>query len=86
MDDLRYELKELIIDTLTLSGVTPADIGNADPLFGDGLGLDSLDALELVVELEAKYETGVEVEGEQARDVFRSIDTLAEFIAAHRTQ
>ncbi len=84
MDALRQELKELIIRTLSLPDVAPEQIDDSAPLFGDGLGLDSLDALELVVELEAVYDTGVDLEAEEARAVFASIDTLAEFIRDNR--
>lgn len=84
MDALRQELKELIIETLNLTDVTLADIEDDGPLFGEGLGLDSLDALELVVELEHRYDTGEDLEAEQARAVFHSINTLAEYIHHNR--
>ncbi len=84
MDALHQELKELIISTLNLTDLTPDQIDSAAPLFGEGLGLDSLDALELVVELEAVYDTGVDLEAEEARGVFKSVDTLADFIRKSR--
>lgn len=86
MDALKTELKQLIIATLNLSDVTVDAIGDDDPLFGEGLGLDSLDALELVVELEARYATGRDLEGEEARAVFETINNLSRFIATFRTK
>ena len=78
-DDLVGELKKLIIETLKLEEVTPEDIADDGQLFGDGLGLDSIDALELVVALEKRY--GVVIaDSEMGERVFRSVNTLAEFI------
>ncbi len=72
-------LKELIIGALNLEGMSPDDIGDDEPLFGDGLGLDSVDALELVVALEKEY--GVTIEGQEAtRDAFTSVATLARLV------
>jgi acyl carrier protein len=81
MPDLKQELKELIIKTLALEDVTPETIDDAAPLFGAGLGLDSIDALELAVALERHY--GVAIPDENvAKKAFGSIDALAAFIAA----
>jgi acyl carrier protein len=78
-DDLVLELKKLIITTLKLEEVNPEDIEDDGQLFGDGLGLDSIDALELVVALEKKY--GVEIpDSEVGERVFRSVNTLAQFV------
>jgi len=78
-DDLVLELKKLIIATLKLEEVNPEDIEDDGQLFGDGLGLDSIDALELVVALERKY--GVEIpDSEVGERVFRSVNTLARFV------
>lgn len=80
-DDLVRELKELIITTLRLEEITPEDIQDDAPLFGDGLGLDSIDALELVVALEKKY--GVSIpDSEVGEKVFRSMNALAAFVRA----
>ncbi len=76
---LVLELKKLIIETLKLEEVTPEDIEDEGQLFGDGLGLDSIDALELVVALEKTY--GVSIpDSEVGQRVFRSVNTLAQFV------
>ncbi len=78
-EDLVLELKRLIINTLKLEDVTPEDIEDNAPLFGEGLGLDSIDALELVVSLEKTY--GVFIpDSEVGKRVFRSVNALAEFV------
>jgi len=69
-EDLVLELKKLIIDTLKLEDITPADIEDDGPLFGDGLGLDSIDALELVVALEKTYRVFIP-DSEVGKKVFR---------------
>ena len=72
MNDLRRKLKELLIERLKFEDMTPDDIGDDDPLFAGGLGLDSIDALEIVVMLESEF--GIRVKNEtSARDNFRSI-------------
>jgi acyl carrier protein len=79
MEQLITNLKEQIIETLNLEEITPADIENDAPLFGDGLGLDSIDALELILLLERQY--GIHIENPtEARPIFASISTLAEFV------
>jgi acyl carrier protein len=79
--DLRRKLKELLIERLKFEDMTPEDIPDDDPLFDGGLGLDSIDALEIVVMLESEFGIRVKNEG-TARDSFRSISTLAEFVKA----
>lgn len=80
-----HELKAKIIDSLKLQDITPEQIDDDAPLFGTGLGLDSIDALELVVLLEKDY--GIVIKDiEEGRPAFRSIRTLADFIAAKRPQ
>ena len=82
-DDLVLELKKLIINTLKLEDMNPDDIEDDAPLFGEGLGLDSIDALELVVALEKTY--GVFIpDSEVGKKVFRSVNALAEFVKTHR--
>jgi len=77
--DLKRKLKELLIERLKFEDMTPDDIGDDEPLFAGGLGLDSIDALEIVVMLESEF--GIRVKNESsARDHFRSIATLAEFV------
>ena len=76
---LKAELKILIIETLRLEDVEPDSIKDEDPLFGEGLGLDSIDALELVVAIEKHY--GVLIEDEEVGvEAFASIEALAEFV------
>ena len=77
------ELKAKIIESLKLQDVTPEQIDDEAPLFGTGLGLDSIDALELVVFLEKDY--GIVIKDiEEGRPAFRSVRTLADFIAAKK--
>jgi acyl carrier protein len=83
MEDLKTKLKQQIIEALNLEGMTPDQIDNASPLFGEGLGLDSIDALELIVLLEKNYQIRIE-DPKDGRKVFQSIDTMAEFISQHQ--
>ena len=76
---LEYDLKKLIIDELKLEDINPDDIKDSEPLFGEGLGLDSLDAVELVVILKKHYKIDLE-DMEKAREAFTSIDSLAAYI------
>jgi len=79
MDELAAELKTRLIQTLKLQGITPDQIQDDAPLFGTGLGLDSIDALELVVMLDKYY--GIAIKDiEEGRSAMGSIHTLAEFI------
>jgi acyl carrier protein len=80
-DTLRAELKQLVVEALQLDDVAPETIADEDPLFGEGLGLDSIDALELAVAIERRYRVAIpdETIGKQA---FRNIATLADFIQA----
>ena len=79
MQDIKYELKKQIIEELNLQDIKPADIADDAPLFGDGLGLDSIDALELIVLIE-KYH-GVKILDETVgRKVLASINSMAEYI------
>ena len=83
MDNSLTELKSKIIESLKLQDITPEQIGDDAPLFGTGLELDSIDALELVVMLEKHY--GVVIKDiEEGRPAFQSVRTLAEFIKARR--
>lgn len=80
MMDIEKELKILIIETLELEEITPEDIKNEEPLFGEGLGLDSIDALELGMALKRKYNITLSTDKEQNKKFFYSIDTLSEFV------
>lgn len=77
------ELKGLIINHLKLQGTKPEDIDNDAPLFGSGLGLDSIDALELIVLLQQEY--GIKIKNaEEGKSIFQSIRTIAEFVSKNR--
>jgi acyl carrier protein len=83
MEDFKRTLKEQIIEALNLQGMKPEEIDDRAPLFGDGLGLDSIDSLELMVLLERTY--GIKIEdAREGRKVLTSIDTMAEYIQTHR--
>jgi len=87
MTDLHQELKQFIIEAMNLEYMTPVDIDVDAPLFGDeGLGLDSIDALELVLGLKKKYGIVIEAGDEKTRPMLRSIATLAELVTQQRTQ
>ncbi|AYL98028.1 acyl carrier protein [Mucilaginibacter celer] len=83
MDKLIADLKEQIIEQLNLQDVKPEDIGDDQPLFGDGLGLDSIDALELIVLLQQKYKVKLS-NAEDGPKIFRSVRTIAEFIEEYK--
>jgi acyl carrier protein len=83
MDTLVNELKAKIIESLRLENITPDQIDHDAPLFGTGLGLDSIDALELVVMLEQHY--GIVIKDiEEGRPAFKSVSALADFVKAKR--
>lgn len=83
MNQLHLELKAFIIETMNLEDITPADIGDDSPLFADdGLGLDSIDALELVLALKKKYGIAIEANDETSRQHLRSVSALAALVAA----
>ena len=83
MDELIAELKTKIIEQLNLEDVKPQDIDPKAPLFGSGLGLDSIDALELIVLLEKNY--GLKLDNpEEGKTIFNSIQSMAEFITENR--
>jgi acyl carrier protein len=84
-EDLVLELKKLIINTLKLEDIAPEDIEDDAPLFGDGLGLDSIDALELVVALEKIYNVFIP-DSEMGKKVFRSVNALANFVKTHSAE
>ena len=85
MEDLVLELKNEIIESLNLEDVKPEEIDADAPLFGSGLGLDSIDALELIVLMEKKY--GIKLKDPQkGKEVFESVNVMADFIAKNRTK
>lgn len=83
MEALKLKLKEQIIEALNLQDMQPADIVDDAPLFGDGLGLDSIDSLELIVLLERNY--GIKLEDpKESRNILSSVNSMAEYI--HKNQ
>ena len=83
-EELIQKLKQEIIEVLNLEDLTPADIDADAPLFGEGLGLDSIDALELIVLLERNY--GIKLkDAAEGKAVFKSVSVMADYIEAHRT-
>jgi len=84
MNTLIDELKQLIITSLDLEDVAPADIDASKPLFGEGLGLDSIDALELGVAIQKKYHVKLDANSADTREHFRSVENLAKFIQSQR--
>lgn len=85
MEELIYNLKNQIIDALNLEEISPEDIDNDAPLFGDGLGLDSIDALELIVILDKFY--GIKLANPAAgKEIFKSISSIADYISKNRTK
>ena len=81
--ELTEKLKSEIIEVLNLEDVKPEDIDTDAPLFGDGLGLDSIDALELIVLLEKNY--GIKIEDpKDGKKIFYSIRSMAEYITEHK--
>lgn len=85
MEQLIDELKKQIIEVLSLEEVQPEDIDNDAPLFGEGLGLDSIDALELIVMMEKVY--GIKIKDpSEGKEIFKSINTMAAFVKENRTK
>ena len=81
---LKTQLKQLIVDNLTLTDFRPEDIGDDDPLFGDKFGLDSIDAVELVFQLKTHF--GVEIKNmDEGRSILESINTISAFIEKVRS-
>ncbi|WP_442919643.1 phosphopantetheine-binding protein [Methylobacter sp.] len=79
---MENELKQLIIDTLDLEDISVEDIDSHTPLFNDGLGLDSIDALELGLAIRKKYNIKIDAEKEDVVKIFASVSALAEYIQA----
>ena len=85
MENFIYELKKQIIEVLNLEDVTPEEIDNDAPLFGEGLGLDSIDALELIVLIDKNY--GIKLKDPAAgKEIFKSINVMADYITKNRTK
>lgn len=86
MEPLYAEIKQLIIDTLNLEDINVEDIDTNAPIFGSGLGLDSIDALELGLAIKKKYNIVIDADDSKIRDHFASVANLARFIAAHKVK
>lgn len=84
MQSLELEIKHLIISSLSLEDVAPDDIDAAAPLFGEGLGLDSIDALELGLALQKRYGVTLSADSQETRQHFASVDALARFVSAQQ--
>ena len=84
MKALEQEIKQLIVETLNLDGVAPESIDSAAPLFGEGLGLDSIDALELAMALRKKYGVRTSADDSKNREIFASVQSLAAFVTSSR--
>lgn len=85
MENLKLELKEKIIENLNLEDIAVADIADNDSLFGDGLGLDSIDALELIVMLDKDY--GIKLtDPKEGKKIFESVEVMAKYISENRAK
>jgi len=83
---LEAEIKDLIISSMSLEDIRPEDIETAAPLFNEGLGLDSIDALELGLALQKRYGVTLSADSEETRRHFASVAALCAFVSAHRKQ
>ena len=86
MNEEILELKELIISGLNLEDVAPGDINDDEPLFGDGLGLDSVDALDLGLLVQKKYGIVLNSKTQNLKQIFSSVASLAQYIAENRSK
>jgi acyl carrier protein len=85
MEDFKTTLKQQIIDSLNLQGMKPEEIDDNAPLFGEGLGLDSIDSLELMVLMERTY--GIKIEdAREGRKILTSVQSMSDFIQQNRTK
>lgn len=86
MGDLHQELKQMIIDTLELEDVEPDDIVDDEPLFVEGLGLDSIDALEIGLMLQVNYGINLKADSDETRQHFTSVNALAALVETQRSK
>lgn len=84
MSDIEYEVKMMIIESLKLEDITPEDINSEEPLFGEGLGLDSIDALELGVALRQRFGIKLETISDEVKAYFANVRSLSLFIGTQR--
>lgn len=85
MTQLEHDIKVLIIESLGLEDIEPKDIPNDQPLFGDGLGLDSVDALELALALQKRFALTIDPDAKDTRKHFATVASLAAFVIEKRT-
>lgn len=83
-DNLQSELKQLIVEALLLDDVDAGDIDTDEPLFVEGLGLDSIDALELAMAIDKRYGVRIKADDEQNRRIFENVRSLAAYVGQHR--
>jgi len=83
---VKQSVKLLIVESLMLEDVAPEQIVDDAPLFGEGLGLDSIDALELAIAIDKRFGVKIEAEDERNREIFRSVASLTAHIAANKTR
>lgn len=86
MNDLNHEIKQMIIDSLDLEDIELDDIEDDAPLFGEGLGLDSIDALEIGLALQKRYGIKLKADAEENRQYFASVTALTTLVESHRTK
>ena len=86
MNELEHEIKELIIKSLRLEEVTPESIDAQAPIFGEGLGLDSIDALELGIAIQKRFGIKMTANAAENREHFSSVNKLARFVQERRAQ
>ncbi|MCP4391814.1 MAG: acyl carrier protein [Gammaproteobacteria bacterium] len=86
MGDLHHELKQMIIAALELEDIEPTDIVDDEPLFVEGLGLDSIDALEIGLKLQVDYGINLKADSEETRHHFTSINALAALVESQRSK
>jgi acyl carrier protein len=84
MSDLHNDIKQLIIDALGLEDISTHDIGNDQILFGEGLGLDSVDALELGLAIQKRYGIRIDADAKDTREHFTCVDSLAAYVSARQ--
>jgi acyl carrier protein len=84
IEGLKSQLRELIVEALVLEDVTPADIDPNEPLFVEGLGLDSIDALELAIAIERRYGVKFTAEDEENSKIFATVTSLASYILSYK--
>lgn len=83
MSTLEQDIKQLIVEALMLDDVNPDEIDSDAPLFGDGLGLDSIDALELAIAVDRKFKVKINADDPNTRETFKSVRSLAAYVEKH---